>query len=165
MDALALFGISVVLSFIAWSVVTARFLWPRLRVVSQQDALRPLLALHAFRFVGLAFLLPGVVGPDLPAAFARPAAYGDLVATILALLALATLATAWGNAVAWLFNVWGVADLLYALYQGLFGVGLAPGSFGAAFFIPTVIVPLLLITHGMMFRLLLQPGAPQPRRG
>jgi hypothetical protein len=115
--------------------------------------------------VGLAFLLPGVVGPDLPAAFARPAAYGDLVATMLALLALAMLATAWGNAVAWLFNLWGVADLLYALYQGLFGVDLAPGSFGAAFFIPTVIVPLLLITHGMIFRLLLQPGAPPSRRG
>ena len=165
MDARALFGISVVLSFTAWGVVTARYLWPKLRISPQQDALRSLLTLHAFRFVGLAFLIPGVVGSDLPAAFARPAAYGDLVATILALLALVTLATSWGPAIVWLFNVWGTADLLYAFYQGLFGARLSPGSFGAGFFIPTLLVPLLLITHGLMFRLLLQSSLFQPRRG
>jgi len=165
MDALALFGISVVFSFTAWGVVTARYLWPKLRILPRRDALRSLLTLHAFRFVGLAFLVPGVVGPDLPAAFARPAAYGDLVATILALLALAVLATSWGPAVVWLFNLWGAADLLYAFYQGLFGLRLSPASLGAGFFIPTVIVPLLLITHGLMFRLLLQPPLSQTRRG
>src|SRR5437867_13371382 len=110
MDARALFGISVVLSFTAWGVVTARYLWPKLRLLPQRDALRSLLTLHAFRFVGLVFLVPGVVGPDLPAAFARPAAYGDLVATILALLALAVVATSWGLAVVWLFNLWGAVD-------------------------------------------------------
>jgi len=156
MDALALFGISVVFGFTAWGVVTARYLWPKLRILPQRDALRFLLTLHAFRFVGLAFLVPGVVGPDLPAAFARPAAYGDLVATILALLALAVLATSWGSVFVWLFNLWGAADLLYAFYQGLFGVRLLPGSLGAGFFVPTAIVPLLLITHGLIFRLLLQ---------
>ena len=165
MDALALFGISVLFSFTAWGVVTARYLWPKLRILPQRDALRSLLTLHAFRFVGLAFLVPGVVGPDLPAAFARPAAYGDLVATILALLALAVLATSWGPAVAWLFNLWGAADLLYAFYQGLFRARLSPGSLGAGFFIPTVIVPLLLITHALMFRLLLQRPVSQTRRG
>ncbi len=164
MDTLALFGVSVAFSFVAWGVVTARYLWPKLRILPQRDALRSLLTLHAFRFVGLAFLVPGVVGPDLPAAFARPAAYGDLGATILALLALAVLATSWGLAVVWLFNVWGAVDLLYGFYQGLFGVGLSPGSLGAAFFLLTVIVPLLLITQALMFRLLLQPPLSQTRR-
>jgi len=55
----------------------------------------------------------------------------------------------------WVFNLWGTADLLYAFYQGN-AVGFAPGQLGAAYFIPTVIVPLLLITHGLMFRLLLR---------
>src|SRR6266571_4763706 len=125
MDTLALFGISVAFSFTAWGVVTARYFWPKLRILPQRDAVRSLLTLHAFRFVGLAFLVPGVVGPDLPAAFARPAAFGDLVATILALLALAVLATSWDTAAVWLFKLWGAADLLYAFYQGLFGVGLS----------------------------------------
>ncbi len=118
MDPLALFGISVVFSFAAWGVVTARYVWPKLRILPQQDALRPLLTLHAFRFIGLAFLVPGVVAPELPAAFARPAAYGDVIANILALLALAVLRTSWGTAAVWLFNLCGTADLLYAFYQG-----------------------------------------------
>jgi len=32
--------------------------------------------------------VPGVVSPDLPSAFAHSAAYGDIIAAILALLAL-----------------------------------------------------------------------------
>ena len=68
-------------------------------------------------------------------------------------------------AVVWLFNLWGAVNLLYGFYQGLFGVGLSPGSLGAGYFLPTVIVPLLLITHALMFRLLLQPPLFQTRRG
>jgi hypothetical protein len=52
--------------------------------------------LHSFRFVGLAFLVKGVVSPELPAAFAVPAAYGDLIAAVLALLALAALRSGFG---------------------------------------------------------------------
>src|SRR5262249_36924876 len=85
----ALFGISIALSFLAWGIIAARSLWPALRSQPRVRALQPLLLLHSFRFVGLAFLVPGVVSPDLPAAFARPAAYGDLIAAVLALLALA----------------------------------------------------------------------------
>jgi hypothetical protein len=112
--------------------------------------------LHSFRFIGLAFLVPGVVSPDLPGAFARPAAYGDLIAAVLALLALAGLTSGLGIGLVWLFNLWGSADLLYAFYQGLIGVGIEPGQLGAAYFIPTVVVPLLLITHGLVFRFLLR---------
>jgi hypothetical protein len=113
--------------------------------------------LHTFRFVGLAFLVPGVVSPDLPAAFARPAAYGDLATAILALLAIAALRSRPGTILVWALNIVGSADLLYAFYEGnRTGVGLAPGLQGAAYFIPTVLVPLLLITHGLVFRLLLK---------
>jgi hypothetical protein len=150
-----LFGASVALGLLAWGIVAARYIWPHLRDKGRIDALRPLLILHSFRFVGLAFLVPGVVAPDLPAAFARPAAYGDLVAAALALLALAGLRSKLGTFLVWVFNLWGTADLLYAFYQGN-AVGLVPGQLGAAYFITTVLVPLLLITHGLVFRLLLK---------
>src|SRR5262245_28366854 len=138
-------------------MISYHYIWPALGSQPRADALRPILVLHSFRFVGLAFLVPGVVSPDLPIAFAGPAAYGDLTTAILAVLALATLRQTIGIMVVWVFNVLGSADLLYAFYQGdRTGVGLAPGLQGATYFIPTVLVPLLLITHGVVFRLLLR---------
>jgi len=144
---LALFGISIAFSFITWGIVLARYLLPELRRQSRADAMQPLILLHCFRFVGLSFLVPGVVSPDLPPAWAVPAAYGDLIAAVLALLALAALKSRLGVVLVWVFNLWGSADLLYAFYQGN-QVGLEPGQLGAAYFIVTVLVPLLLITHG-----------------
>ena len=152
----ALFGISIAFGFLVWGIVAARYLWPALRQQPRANALRPLLLLHSFRFIGLAFLVPGVVSPDLPAGFARPAAYGDLIAAALALLALAGLQSRLGIGLVWMFNLWGSADLLYAYYQGRVGVGVEPGQLGATYFIPTVVVPLLLITHGLVFWLLLR---------
>ena len=114
--------------------------------------------LHSFRFVGLAFLVTGIVSPDLSAEWARPAAYGDFIAAVLALLALGALPSRSGIALAWIFSVWGSADLLYAFYQGN-RVGLEPGQLGAAYFILTVLVPLLLVTHAVVFRILLQRNA------
>ncbi len=160
----ALFGISIALSFVAWGIVAGRYLWPALRSQPRADALRPLLLLHAFRFVGLAFLVPGVVSPDLPTAFARPAAYGDLATAILALLAVAALRIRLGIILVWVVNILGSADLLYAFYQGN-RIGFLPGQQGAAYFIPTVLVPLLLITHGLMFRLVLKQNGEGRGRG
>jgi len=154
-----LFGISVAFGFVAWGVVTALYIWPQLQARSRIEALRPLLALHGFRFIGLSFLVPGVVSAELPAAFARDAAYGDMIAAILALVALAALPSKVGIALVWIFNVWGTLDLLNAFYVAN-ATGLSAGQLGAAYFIPTVIVPLLLITHGLVFRILLQQDRP-----
>jgi len=150
-----IFGTSVAFSFVAWSIVMARYVWPMLHAQARVDALRALLILHSFRFVGLAFLVPGVVSPDLPAAFAKPAAYGDIVAATLALVALASLQTRAGTPLVWIFNLWGSADLLHAFYQG-YASRLQPGDLGAGYFIPTFIVPMLLITHALVFRILLE---------
>jgi hypothetical protein len=149
------FFLSIAFSFIAWGIVTARYVWPALRLRQPTDALRPLLMLHSFRFAGLAFLVPGVVSPDLPSAFAHSAAFGDIVAATLALLALLLLPRRAGILIAWIFNLWGSADLLNAFYQASHA-GLVPGQLGATYFIPTVVVPVLLITHGLAFRILLQ---------
>jgi hypothetical protein len=152
----AVYGISIDFSCMAWRMVTARYVWPALRTLPRTHALRPLLVLHGFRFIGLAFLVPGVVSPDLPIAFARPAAYGDLLTAVLALFALALLQSRLGLVLVWVFNGCGSADLLYAFYQGNHtGLRHAPGRMGSAYFMPTILVPLLLITHGLVFRLLL----------
>src|SRR6202453_1638572 len=82
------FFVSIAFSLVAWGIVAARYVWPELRLRRRAEALQPLLVLHSFRFIGLAFLVPGVVSPDLPAAFAHAAALGDIIAAILALVSL-----------------------------------------------------------------------------
>jgi len=156
--------IRIVFGFLVWSIVTARYIWPALRAKSGPERFRPILLLHSFRFIGLAFLVPGVVAPGLPDAFARPAAYGDLIACVLALGTLAVLKTPIRSVLLWLFNLWGTADLLYAYCQGAIGtsLALAPGQLGATYFLPTAVVPLLLITHGLVFRMLLLPDYAAP---
>ena len=154
------FFVSIAFSLTAWGIVAARYIWPELRLRTRADALRPLLILHSFRFIGLAVLIPGVVSPDLPAAFAHPEAYGDMIAAILALFSLLLLPSTAGVASAWIFNLWGTADLFNAFYQANHA-GLLAGQLGAAFFLPTLVVPLLLITHGLAFRILLQ-RQPEP---
>lgn len=160
MDPLALFGISALLSLISASVFAALYLWPRLRAMERDRALAALVAPHLFaRFLGLSFLVPGVVSPALPRAFAVPAAYGDLVAGLLAIVAATAL---WKRApgatlLVWIFNVWGAADLLMGGLDGM-RAGLDPGALGAAFYLVTAIVPPLLVTHVLTFRILLRPA-------
>jgi len=150
----------------AWGMVTARYVWPSLHTLPRARALRPLLVLHGFRFIGLAFLVPGVVSPDVPIAFARPAAYGDLMTSALAWLALALLPSRLGCVLVWVFTCCRSADLLYAFYQGNHtGLGHAPARMGAASCMPTILVPRLLITHGLVFRLLLTPDGAGTGRG
>src|SRR5215831_1583509 len=90
------FFVSIAFRCIAWGIVVARSIWPQLRLRQRAEGWRHLLILHIFRFVGLAFLVPGVVSPDLPSTFARSAAYGDIIAAILALLSLLSLPRATG---------------------------------------------------------------------
>src|SRR5262249_49541516 len=159
----AMFGISVILSFISWGIIAKGYIWPALSRVPRIEALRPLLLLHTFRFVGLAFLIPGVVSPDLPVAFARPAAYGDLTTSIFALLAIATLGSSLGIILAWAFNILGSADLLYAFYEGnRIALDSAPGFQGPAQFFPTFLVPFLLTTHRPRFLLLFKHYGQDP---
>ena len=149
------FFASIAFSLIVWGIVTARYIWPLLRLRPRAEALQPLLILHSFRFIGLAFLIPGVVSPDLPASFAHAAAYGDIIAAILALLSLLLLPSAAGIVAAWIFSLWGSADIFNAFYLANHA-GLLAGQLAATFFLPTLIVPLLLVTHGFAFRILLQ---------
>src|SRR5499427_395552 len=113
-----LFGISVAFGLAAWGAVAWHVIWPALRERRSPENLKPILLLHGFRFLGLAFLMPGVVSPDLPASFARPVAYGDFITAILALLGLAALGSRMGTALNWVFNIFGAGDLFFAFYLG-----------------------------------------------
>ena len=165
MPSAVLFGISVAFGLAVWGVVAWHYIWPALRELPSPENLKPILLLHGFRFLGLTFVVPGVVSPDLPAAFAQPVAYGDLITAILALLALATLGTSMGTVVIWVFNYFGTADLLFAFYQGSrISLPDNQGLLGAGYFILTAYVPLLLITHGFAFRILLRTKVVVPSR-
>lgn len=162
MDVRAVFGINALVALTSSVVAAKLYVWPRLQSMEKDRALALLVSPHLFlRFIGLSFLVPGVVSVSLPAGFAVPAAYGDLIAGILAIGASIALVrrSAMAHAAVWLFNLWGAADLLFALSQGL-RFQLKPGSLGAGYFIVTIFVPALLVVHGLTFGILLRP---QPR--
>jgi len=163
MPSAVLFGISVTFGLVVWGIVAWQYIWPALGERPNLENLKPILLLHAFRFLGLAFVVPGVVSPELPATFAQPVAYGDFITAVLALLAVATLGTRTGSVVTWVFNTFGTADLLFAFYLGSrISLPNNPGLLGAGYFILAAYVPLLLITHGLTFRILLRTKVVAP---
>jgi hypothetical protein len=161
----ALFGISVAFGLAVWGAAAWHYIWPALRGRPSPEDLKPILLLHGFRFLGLAFVVPGVVSTELPATFAQPVAYGDFITAILALLALAALGTRAGTVATWVFNIFGTADLLFGFYQGaVISLPDKPGLLGAGYFILFAYVPLLFITHGLAFRILLRAKVVAPSR-
>jgi hypothetical protein len=159
-----IWGITVAFGFLAWSVFAARYIWPAISRRERAEALRPILMLHGFRYIGLVVLVPGVVSPQLSATvFARELAYGDLAAATLALIALTALSSRLAGPLVWIFNIVGTADLLNAFYQGSrISLPNTAGMLGAGYFIPVFGVPLLLVTHVLALRLLLRKEAAAP---
>jgi hypothetical protein len=154
MDSNLIFGLSFLFGLFIYILIAQWYVMPALKKVSTKSALMPILLFHSFRYIGLAFLVPGVVAAGLSPVFAVPAAYGDLLAAILALIALFALRHGWRGALVfvWIFNIEGTLDLLNAIFQGLRTA--PPGLLGAAYFIPVIIVPALLVSHCMVFVLL-----------
>jgi len=161
MSAQQIFGLQFVLSLLLYGLIARWYVAPRLALMPLSSALTPLLFLHASRFLGMVFLVPSVTGGPLPAEFAVAAAYGDLLAALLALAAIFALRAGWAMAIplVWLFNLEGTLDLINALFQGLrHNVEL-----GAAYYIPAVAVPALFVTHAMIFAMLLTRRGARPR--
>jgi hypothetical protein len=149
------FVLSVVGAFLASAVVAFIYVWPAVRAMPRYEALRLLAAFHAFRFLGMNFLVSGFVSSELSLDFANKVGWGDLIAAVLALLSMAALSRHWSIAIpiVWIFNIWGALDLLNAYYMGVTQTG-NPGLFGAAIYIPALYVPLLLVSHILAFMLL-----------
>jgi hypothetical protein len=84
-----IFNVHLILGYAAWLLCFRAYLLPKLKSMSLIEAHRAIATLHSFRFFGLVFIVPGVVG-HLPAGFAPFAAYWDLATGVLAMLALLT---------------------------------------------------------------------------
>ena len=153
--------INLFLSTLAFMLIAHWYVIPALNRMTREAALQPLLLLHSFRHIGLMFLAVGAVKYELPTAFAVPAAWGDLTASLLAFLALAFIRLGWSPAIliVWLFNLEGTLDLFNAVFRGI--VHNAWDGMGATFWIPSVIVPALLVTHHIIFLILLRPNKNQ----
>ena len=152
-----IFNLHLILGYVAWLLCFRAYLLPRLKSMNQVEAQRMIATLHSFRFFGLVFILPGVVG-NLPASFATFAAYWDLATGVLAILALLTvrIRPLFGLFVV-AFNLVGVVDLIVDYYHAVqVGLPAMPGQLGAAYAIPIIYVPLLMITHVTAFYLLLR---------
>lgn len=162
MSTLAIFRTQLVLGYVAWLLCFGAYIWPRLKSMDTIEAQRAIATLHSFRFFGLVFILPGVVSPDLPAEFATFAAYWDFATGLLAMLALATarmrpLFLLFVIA----FNLVGFVDILVDYYDAIqTGVPDMAGRMGAAYAIPVLYVPILMITHVTAFYLLLRAYVP-----
>lgn len=88
----SIFQLQLALGYVPWLLCFGAYVWPTLRTMEPAEAHRAIATLHSFRFFGLVFIVPGVVGHDLPSGFATFAAYGDFATALLAMLALATAA-------------------------------------------------------------------------
>ena len=159
-----IFRIHLLLGYVAWLLLFGAYIWPRLRAMDSIDAHRAIATLHSFRFFGLVFILPGVVG-NLPAGFATFAAYGDFATGLLAMLALLM---ARRRFTFWLFgvalNVVGTLDIVVDYYRAIqLGLAALAGELGSTYAIPILYVPILMITHFAAFYLLLR-AQPKPDR-
>jgi hypothetical protein len=158
-----IFQIHLVLGYVAWLLCFRAYIWPRLKAADPIEAQRAIATLHSFRFFGLVFMIPGVVGPNLPASFATFAAYVDFATGLLAILALLTVRIRplfWAFIVA--FNLVGAADLILNYYHAVqIGLAADAGQFGATYAIPIIYVPLLMITHVAALYLMVRPKAAQ----
>ena len=163
-----IFRIHLALGYLAWLLCFGAYIWPRLKSMDRVEAQRAIATLHSFRFFGLVFILPGVVG-NLPAGFATFAAYGDFATGLLAMLALLTVrirSLFWPFVVA--FNVVGTVDLIVDYYHATqLDLPAHAGELGASYAIPIIYVPLLMITHVAAFYLLArsQPTAARVLAG
>jgi hypothetical protein len=153
-----IFLLQLPLGYVPWLLVCAAYVWPRLWSMERVAAIRAIAAVHSFRFFGLVFILPGVVGPSLTPEFASYAAYGDFITGVLAMLALLTFRIRplfWTFAIA--FNVVGAADILVDYFHGA-SLAIPPGQLGSAYGIVMIYVPLLFITHATVLLLVLRPA-------
>src|SRR5215467_657108 len=154
-----IFEIQLILGYAPWLLCFGAYVSPRLKLTDRIDAQRAIATLHSFRFFGLVFLVPGVVGANLPQSFATFAAYGDFTTGVLALLALLAVRIRtlfWPLVVA--FNLVGAIDIIVDYYHAIqVGLPALAGQLGAGYAIPIIYVPLLMITHVAAFYLLLRP--------
>ncbi|TPI33947.1 hypothetical protein FJW08_04285 [Mesorhizobium sp. B3-2-1] len=156
MSSQTVFLTHLVLGYVPWLLFLGAYIWPRLNAMDHFDAQRAIAAVHSFRVIGLAFLLPGVVGSSLPAGFATFAAYGNLATGVLAMLALLAIRI---RPLFWLlvlaFNLVGVVDIALDSYHAVqVNLPAVAGELGGMYAFLIIYMPLQMISHLIAFYLL-----------
>ncbi len=158
-----------ILGLVAASLLTATTV-PSVRAWIDALPLRLLVASHALRFIGIAFLILAARG-QLAQVFADRAGWGDIAAAALALVLVTTgePRTPGHRAVYHLWNVLGALDLIVAVATATWVavLRLQPGmepllTFPLAL-VPLFFVPVFLVTHVFIFRRLVAAGRPRGR--
>lgn len=149
-------AVNLLFSTLVFWIAARIYLFPKLPDLRPQAFLLPILLLHSFRHLGLMFLTPGATYAGIPRQFAYPAALGDLVAALLALAAIAAVLRNVRSArrLVWIFNVEGTLDLIAAIT--LATIYRADAHMGPAYWIPAFWVPALLVTHYIVFVVLVK---------
>jgi hypothetical protein len=149
--------ISYAVAFLGFGLIGNWYLWPAIKDGAPKNALTPLLLYACLRVNGLMFLMPGLVSPQLPRAFAVPTAYGDLAAAMLALLALWPVRAGGPLAVpmVWLFNVVGLLDLIYANIS-TFKDHVDPTYLSVSYYLAVLNVPAMVVVHIAIFAYLVR---------
>ena len=148
--------VNLVFSSVVFFIAARIYLLPRLSELKPETVLIPILLLHSLRHLGLMFLAPGAVYPGMPSQFAAPAAFGDILAALLALASIAAIVmkSPLARLLVWVFNIEGTLDLMLAIV--LANVYDSPPFMGPAYWIPAFWVPGLLVTHYIVFVVLLK---------
>jgi len=149
------------MSLASFVLIAAWYVVPALRRRPFHEAVAPILFLHTFRHFGMFYITAMAVSPPPPSGFAVPTAYGDVAAALLALVALVAVRRRWPLAmpVVWTFNVVGALDLVLAAVNAQ-RYSLASYSVGVAYVLPILVVPALLVTHALVFWLLVRRPVP-----
>jgi hypothetical protein len=158
------FFISYAVAFLVFGLIANWYIWPSIKDRAPKSALPPFLLYACLRVNGLMFLMPGLVSPELPRAFAVPTAYGDLTAAALALLALGCVRYEYAATVPtlWLFNIAGLLDLIYANLS-TFKDHVDPVYLGVSYYLAVLNVPAMVVVHVLIFAYLLKrPGRNVP---
>lgn len=155
MDQTAILLTSITIGIVGWGMIAKLWVIPWLKDNPFDKGLALLTIPHVFRYIGLSFLITGVTNSPLDPRFATPAAYGDLISALLALIAVTALLTKskYSVSIVWIFNIVGFIDFLVAVTQGLRFTH--PEEMGATYFIPILAVPLLFVSHLLIFWMLI----------
>jgi hypothetical protein len=158
MNSVTIFWLQLLVSCVVCVLVVAWYVWPYLTKLTRHSALIPLLFVHVFRYVGMVLLVPGMVDPKLPQGVLLGSAYGDLLAAALALASIIALRSNWPSAIplVWVFNTLGFLDLLNVL-RSVLQIDLPTYYLGSIWFIYTFYAPLVIVSHVMIFVILLNP--------
>jgi hypothetical protein len=156
MDAKQVLVAQIATNLISWALVARWFVWPRLRALPREAALTPLVAMHWIRTLGLFALVPAMSSEyAAQSTWAHHVAIGDLVTVFLAMIAVGTLRARHRLAIplTWLFNVWGALDCVNAARNGA-AEDILGHALGPHIVVITFCVPLLVVSHIMIFVLL-----------